>query len=258
MRSGLVSFGLCAGLLALAACTPSAPLAGGQANLTGLVWGLSSMADKPVTAEAGITILFTSGGKVTGSSGCNQYAGTYTTSGQNLQISPTTSTMMACPPEIMDQESAYIKALGDVQTYAVSEDRLALKDRSGKDVLIYKAQSQDLAGTSWVVTAYNNGKQAVTSVLSGTTLTAEFGKDGNLSGSSGCNTYNGAYKVNGSQITIGPLASTRMACADPAGVMDQEMQYLSALQSAATYQIQGNTLELRTQDGALAADFRRK
>ena len=49
-----------------------------------------------------------------------------------------------------------------------------------------------------------------------------------------------------------------MACEDPAGIMDQEQQYLAALQTAATYQIEGNVLELRTADGALAADFNKK
>ena len=95
-------------------------------------------------------------------------------------------------------------------------------------------------------------------MLAGTTLTADFGKDGTLSGNSGCNTYSGGYKVNGDQITIGPLASTMMACSDPVGVMEQEAQYLAALQSAATYQIEGNVLQLRTKDDALAAIFNRK
>jgi heat shock protein HslJ len=46
-----------------------------------------------------------------------------------------------------------------------------------------------------------------------------------------------------------------MACEQ--AVMDQEQQYLAALQSAATYRIDGSKLELRTADGALAADFAR-
>ena len=34
--------------------------------------------------------------------------------------------------------------------------------------------------------------------------------------------------------------------------MDQEAAYLAALQSAATYQVEGSMLEMRTKDGALA------
>ena len=35
----------------------------------------------------------------------------------------------------------------------------------------------------------------------------------------------------------------------------QEQQYLAALSTAATYRIDGSNLELRTADGALAANF---
>jgi heat shock protein HslJ len=107
------------------------------------------------------------------------------------------------------------------------------------------------------VIGLNNGQQAVTSVMAGTTITADFGGDGTLSGNSGCNTYS-PYTVDGNQITIGPLSSTMMACSDPAGVMEQEAQYLAALGTAATYQIEGTTLELRTKDGALAVDYSKK
>ena len=40
--------------------------------------------------------------------------------------------------------------------------------------------------------------------------------------------------------------------------MDQEAQFLAALQSAASYQIEGNVLQLRTKDDALAAMFNKK
>jgi heat shock protein HslJ len=41
-------------------------------------------------------------------------------------------------------------------------------------------------------------------------------------------------------------------CADPQGIMDQEAQFLAALQSAATFQINGNSLEIRTAGGQIA------
>jgi heat shock protein HslJ len=116
----------------------------------------------------------------------------------------------------------------------------------------------DLAGTSWVVTGYDDGSQNVSDVLAGTTLTADFGGDGSLTGSSGCNDYNGPYKVTGNQIGIGPLSSTRKACGDPAGVMEQESQYLAALANAEVFAVDGNTLELREVDGTVMAKFTRK
>jgi heat shock protein HslJ len=168
------------------------------------------------------------------------------------------STMMMCEQAVMDQESAFLNALGMAKTFAIDGEQLTLTGGDGAKLAIFAAQSQELAGSNWEVTAYNNGNQAVVGVLEGTTLTASFGEDGSLSGNSGCNQYTGTYKVDGNQITIGPLASTMMMCSDPAEVMDQEAQFLAALQSAASYEIEGNVLQLRTADDALAGMFNRK
>ena len=250
-----ISLGL--GMMILAACASSGSQQGG--DVTGKVWVLTGLMGKPPVDGTGISAEFTADGKVAGSAGCNRYSGTYTISGSTITFSsPMASTMMMCEQAVMDQESAYLKALGEAKTFAVKGDQLTLTGGDGTTLVVYKAQSQDLEGTNWEVTAYNNGKQAVVGVLEGTTLTASFGKDGNLTGNSGCNEFNGSYKVNGDQITIGTLASTMKMCSDPAGVMDQEAQYQAALQSAASYQIEGNVLQLRTKDDALAAMFNRK
>jgi heat shock protein HslJ len=255
MQKTLMIISICTGLIFLSACTP----AGSQGSLTGQVWGLAELNGKQLVPGTVITAVFSSDGKVAGSSGCNQYSGNYTVSGSSITFSGyMVATMMACPQPVMDQETAYLKVLGGAKSYQVSGDQMTLKDTSNTVVATFKVESQSLSGTSWQATSYNNGKQAVVSVMNGTTLTAVFGSDGSLSGNSGCNTFNGTYKATGSQIAIGPLAATRMACSDPAGVMDQETQYLAALQSAATYLINGGKLELRTKDGALAADFLKK
>jgi heat shock protein HslJ len=245
--------GLAAGLFILAACTSAVQPQTGGGDVTGEVWGLTLLNDKAPLAGSSISALFTSGGKLGGSSGCNQYSGSYKITGDSFQItSPLASTMMACSQELMDQETAYLSALNEVKKFSVTGDQLTFSDANNKSLLVYKAQSQDLAGTSWTVIAYNNGKQAVTSVVAGSNITIDFGTDGIVSGTGGCNTYTGSYKVTENQISIGPLASTRMFCGEPAGIMDQETQFLLAMETAATYKIEASTLELRTQDGALA------
>lgn len=259
MNKIVVSLGICAAMMVLSACATAASQTGGGGDLTGKVWALTELKGTPPAAGVGISAQFSSDGKVSGSAGCNRYNGTYTISGNSITFSsPMATTMMMCEQAVMEQESAYLQALGEAKTYAVNGDQLTLAGADKTSLVIYNAQSQDLTGTSWEATGYNNGKQAVVGVQAGTTLTADFGKDGTLSGNSGCNTYSGGYKVNGDQITIGPLASSMMACEEPAGVMEQEAQYLAALQSAATYQIEGNVLQLRTKDDALAAIFNRK
>jgi heat shock protein HslJ len=256
MKKIVVPMAIMAGLVILAACASSGSQGG---DITGKVWLLDNLNGSPPVSGTVITAEFTADGKVGGSAGCNVYSGQYKITGGDIQItSPVASTMMACEQPVMDQENAYFQALAAAKSYAVKGDQLTLNDSGGKAIASYKAQSQDLAGTSWLAIGYNNGKQAVVSVTIGTELTADFGKDGNLTGFAGCNNYNGPYKVDGDKITIGPLASTMMSCSDPEGVMDQEAQYLAALQTASTYRIEGDSMELRTADGALAANFSRK
>jgi heat shock protein HslJ len=127
-----------------------------------------------------------------------------------------------------------------------------------KDTASQAGGGADLPGTAWDVTGYNDGSQADASVLASTTLTANFGEDGTLTGNSGCNEYSGPYKITGSQIGIGPISSTEKACSDPAGVMEQEAQYLAALENAEVFVVEGNSLELREVDGTLMAKLAKK
>jgi heat shock protein HslJ len=152
-----------------------------------------------------------------------------------------------------DQEAAFFAALDATERFSVADGELTLQDGDGGELAVLSAMEQaaGIAG-SWEVTGYNNGAEAVVSPIVETEVTAEFADDGTLSGSSGCNTYSGSYTVEGDTVSIGPLASTRMACADPEGVMDQEQQYLVALESAATWSIRGEILEFRNADDAIA------
>jgi heat shock protein HslJ len=163
------------------------------------------------------------------------------------------STMMACEPVIMDQEQAYLKVLGDTRSFEATSDKLTLKDSSGKELAVFAPYQPSALEGEWQAIAINNGKQAVVSVVNGTTVTAIFGADGTLTGNGGCNSYNGTYTTDGDKISIGPLATTRMACEQ--AVMDQETAYLNALANAATYMLGKDSLELRDVDGALLVDY---
>ena len=257
MKKLFFSSGIFALLVLLAGCSSLNSSSGG--TLTGQTWVLTELAGQPLVADLGISAHFNTDGTVSGSAGCNRYSGKYTVSGDSISFSVNLAmTMMMCEQAIMDQETAYINALGQVKTYSISGDQLSLKDANGKDLLVFQAQSQDLAGTSWEAVNFYNGNQAIVGTVTGTTLTAEFGKDGTLSGNGGCNNYSGPYTVDGDKIKIGPLASTMMACSDPEGVMEQETQYLAALQMAESYQVEGQVLELRRSDQTLVAIFHQK
>lgn len=108
-----------------------------------------------------------------------------------------------------------------------------------------------LAGTRWNVVNLNNGQDAVVGTIAGTTLTLEFDMTGRVSGNAGCNTYSANYRAGSSSLSIDPPTVTKLLCETPDGVMQQEQQYLTALQNAATFDINGNTLTIRDAGGAM-------
>jgi heat shock protein HslJ len=196
-------------------------------------------------------------GTVSGNAGCNDYTGGYSVDGEKLTIGPLAATKKACGPAESAVETVFLTAFGRVATFAVTGTTLELKTADGKAGLTFAAaQPAALVKTRWVATGVNNGKGAVTSVLSGTTLTAIFAEAGTVAGSGGCNDYSGPYTSTASTIKIGPLAATRKLCNTPAGVDEQETRYLTAIQAATRWTIAGEKLELRDADGALQASFR--
>jgi heat shock protein HslJ len=235
-------------VLALAACGPQA-----SASLEATSWVLTELGGSPPVQGTEITVQFAADGNLGGSGGCNSYGATYAVDGSQLTISQVVSTMMACDTPIMDQETQYFTALGSTASYTISGETLTLSDSAGASLAVFAAgqPTPDLAGTSWLVMAYDRGENATTPVISGTDLTAEFGDDGNVTGSSGCNDFFAPYTQEGASITIGAVGSTRMSCPDPDGIMQQEAQYLAALQSATSIEASGIELNLRNADGEL-------
>jgi len=110
--------------------------------------------------------------------------------------------------------------------------------------------SLKLGGTSWTATGLA-GKGGVAALIAGSKATLNFGADGTLSGSAGCNSYTGRYEVTGNEVRFPTaFASTRKMCVNP-GVMDQEQAFLKALSASTTGHIDGKKLELRDAAGAL-------
>lgn len=232
--------------------TPSATAAAGSA-LVGPTWLLDALAGQAPASGTSVTATFAADGTLSGSGGCNRFTGRYTATGTTIRVEDAlASTMMACDEPVMAQETAFFAALTSARTFAVASEQLTLSAEGGGVVASFVAQKQELAGTAWQVTGYNNGQGAVVSVITGSTPTVNFGADGSVSGSGGCNTLRGTFTASGGTLKVGPLATTKMACAEPAGVMEQEARLVAALESAATYRVEGQRLELRTAADAIA------
>jgi heat shock protein HslJ len=240
---------------------PTDPVAADVALLNRTPWTLVQYARpdgslQPVLPDTEIVATFQAG-RLFGSAGCNTYTGSVEVSGSAISIPAPATTLRLCvePPGIMEQEAAYLAALPRSVRITVAPDALTLYAGDGAVLLRYRPQAQTpLQGTTWIAEAYNNGRDAVVSLITGTEITARF-EGGRVAGSAGCNTYTASYTLNGNAIAIGSAASTRMFCSAPAGVMEQEGAYLAALPTARTYRIEGRRLILETADGARVASF---
>jgi heat shock protein HslJ len=238
--------------LLLSACTAMST-ADSPAGLNGTAWVLSSLPAQALVPGTSVTARF-EGGRIVGTDGCNRYTVPYTQSGRALQVgSRGAATLMACPPAVSKQAEAFMGALTRASAHRVEGGRLQLLAADGAVLATFDAQSQGLAGTSWRVISYNNGRQAVVSTITGTNLTMAFSNDGRVGGSAGCNNFNAPYTLEGQKLAIGPAAATRRMCANPERVMEQEREFLQALTTVVTARLEGDRLELRTAGGELAA-----
>jgi heat shock protein HslJ len=103
-----------------------------SADIEDIDWTLVSYGDQnnptPIYPQtpSDITTRF-SGGDITGSAGCNNYFGTYSSPGNSLSITIDGTTMMLCnPPEVMNQESTFISALEAAQAYQIMGNKLKI------------------------------------------------------------------------------------------------------------------------------------
>jgi|KBSMisStaDraftv2_1062788.scaffolds.fasta_scaffold1872284_1 heat shock protein HslJ len=95
-----------------------------------------------------------------------------------------------------------------------------------------------LTQNSWVVNSLL-GKQLDSSAYLKGLPSINFGADGKLTGSTGCNNFTGNFKLDGMGVNLDPGAMTKMACPG-----NGEADFLSALQQVTNLKLNGNTLSL--------------
>jgi len=119
-----------AALLCLAAGSLAAPSVASGLHLRGTSWGFAGE-----TGERAPHVEFVAGGRVTGSSGCNLFSGSYAIDGDTVTIGPVVATRCACPPDIMKRESELFQAFDKTRKAEVSGDTLTLRGEDGATLL---------------------------------------------------------------------------------------------------------------------------
>ena len=239
--------------LFLSACQPQ------QSTSMEGSWLLTELNRNPVPSDANIFLTVDSD-RLSGNDGCNQFGASYTTKGDSFSIGEDSmSTLMACEQPIMQRADEFNKALRDSVKYKLTNSQLQLLDKSGKVLAVFDAQSQDLAGTSWLATfVLTESANDVASLgsIQAAKPTLTFGDGGQLNGNAGCNDYFANYKVDGSMLTISDSGATAKLCED--NIMTEETDFFIALDKVVSYQIAGTTLQFRDADDNTLISFIRQ
>ncbi len=116
-----------------------------------------------------------------------------------------------------------------------------------------------LIGTEWTLTSLNGE-----SLIEGTEIPLYF-EEAFLGGAMTCNGYgsgpdSGKYIAtdDGTLTLPNPIAVTVQLCSTPEGIMEQEAAYIEALQSAASYRVEDDRLEIGNAAGETILVFARK
>lgn len=220
--------------------------------LDGSLWRLVSFSNGEVVQSTLTNSLILVGfrnGEIVGYAGCNQFGGPFVIEGETITQVEIARTARDCLQEgVIEQENTLIEGLTTATSYTIEGNNLTINHSNGSLGFAKVDSPADSLGTEWRLQAFDMGADAQP-LVTGTTVTLTFGEDGRVSGSAGCNTFNGPYTLNGTTLSIEELAQTRMACDEP--ILTQETNFINALRSARHTAVDGDLLYIVHDDGIL-------
>lgn len=206
--------------------------------IDGITYLSESITGHELVEDSRLRISFDAG-NMSADAGCNQMGGPYEVVDGELVLGDVVMTEMACvdPPGLMEQEQWYAEFLSSRPSLATDGDRLTLATDDVTVVFLDREiadPDRPLEGTTWMVDGVIDD-QTVSSVPAGGSLL--FG-DGSVQVATGCNNGSGSFELSadGTSLTFGPIALTRMACADEEGTrLEQSM--MDVLQGTVEFEI---------------------
>ncbi|MCP3976294.1 MAG: META domain-containing protein [bacterium] len=226
-------------------------------KLAGTRWVATKLfiggAEVPIVPNAQPTINFEGNGREAGgTTGCNSWFGEVTLGAGTITFGGLGQTEMACEQPLMAQESNVLLVLQNASIFTFGEGTLTIGQLGGSTLeFIDRAVAfpdVELTGTQWIADTIITG-QAASTLVQGTEVTLFLdAAESRASGSAGCNNFMGSFESDRTQVTFGPLASTKMLCGGD-GVMDQEAFVLATLSGELEVQIEGDRLTLTAPTG---------
>jgi heat shock protein HslJ len=213
-------------------------------NINGL-WVLKSTTDKNLNLKSG-TSLKIEDQYYNLNALCNNVSGSITIDADKITFKGGVSTKKAC---MDDYENDLVKLINAVQSFKSTDSELSLTTKEGV-TLVFNKQilANYLTEKEWSVVTSKNGGLSFGDDNPAFTMT--FTKDGKVSGFCGCNTFTGNYKLDGDQITIDKVVTTKMACLGDAA--KDEENFLSNLNKS-VFKVEDTPQQLsfRFKDGAV-------
>jgi heat shock protein HslJ len=213
------------------------------------------------------TLQFNADGRVAARIDCNRGTATWKASGSQLQLGPLALTRAACLSPVLHDR--IVKDWEYVRSYIVKDGHLFLSLMADAGIYEFEptvaakqgasagtgaatqpparggtspqgAAASNIEGTVWRLTRLRGQPdQAVASLSRPATLQFDAGR---IQAFGGCNRLVGSYTINGDLVTIGQLAGTMMACAQP--VMAVETAFNKALTGTLRIRLAANGLTL--------------
>lgn len=218
-------------------------------DLNGTEWVLNALNGEPLLEDTNITLEFNDG-NLNGYSGCNWYGGPYTATAASFSVKEIGTTEQACntPAGVMQQEGTLYKALGQINTHRVTDNRLELANSAGDVTLVFIQKPQlpmdpaDLVGTKWRLRAVSGDDLPADALV-----TLNFPAVGIFNGVLGCIDYSGEYTAEGDDIWFGEYGHDYARCRD-----GEELDGIEAeltVSGVTDYRLSGTELELLTFTG---------
>jgi heat shock protein HslJ len=229
----------------------------------GTTWRLTALNGSSPIDGVVITLSLVKGTHVTGYSGCSDYWFVYDRSGDQFRFASFDSISYGCVvPGAASQEGGYFQALAAVAAYRVSPGRLEFENGSGETILAFDpwlrpTPDPALEGRLWILEQLRGQP-----LVEGSLISIRFGyeprlttTENSLTGFAGCSRYSGDFEAADQGILLVNRANvdsnkaTEEECPGPKGAAEQQITYIDALRSAASYHLTDGHLEVRDLSG---------
>ena len=110
---------------------------GGESDalLMGREWIVEDIGGRGIVDRSRATLDFGADGRLAGRASCNAYTSSYVLTGESLTIGTTATTMMSCPPALIEQERRFLDILQRVRGFDVTDTgALVLSDDRGQKI----------------------------------------------------------------------------------------------------------------------------